>query len=155
MIVVFDLDGTLADNSRREHIAHRAAAAAKHGEPTGAIWDEFHEHIPDDHPVQAVADVLVALAMHPGHTIEIWTARPAKYKHLTVEWMKKHGLPWDVLLMREDGDWRKAYILKLEWFLKRVPAARPKLVFEDHPETTRLLRAAGAVVAQVNEGYHA
>lgn len=140
MIVAFDIDGTIANNDHREHLAQ----AKK--------WDEFHALGHLDKPLQQTLNVLMALDLN-GDTIELWTARPERYRQQTFEWLQKHHVVHERLLMRPDGDWRKAYILKLEWYLSRSPARRPGLVFEDHPETTRLLRLAGACVHQVGEGH--
>jgi len=139
MIVAFDIDGTLANNDHREHLAQ----AKK--------WDEFHalQHL--DRPLYPTCMTLRALSLE-GHSIEIWTARPEKYRAETTQWLNTQGLPFSLLEMRADNDWRKAYIVKLEWWLRRTPGNRPSLVFEDHPETTKLLRAAGATVYQVAEG---
>jgi FMN phosphatase YigB (HAD superfamily) len=150
MIVVFDLDGTLCDNARREHLAHKAHLA--NGAEAQKIWDEFHEHIPLDYPVRPVLNTLYALA--EAHRVEIWTARPEKYRQVTTEWLEKLDIYPDDILMRKTNDYRKSYIVKLEWYLQRPKTERPHLVFEDHPETTRLLRLAGAVVAQVGEGHN-
>lgn len=147
MIVVFDLDGTLCDNSQREHIAH--GAAGKVGAEADAVWDAFHERILDDVPIEPIKAVLLSLA--DRNTIQIWTARSVKWEKLTCEWLNAYSVPYDRLRMRDDDDQRKAYIIKLEWYL--TSTQRPELVFEDHPETTRLLRLAGAVVAQVGEGH--
>lgn len=140
MIVAFDIDGTIANNEHREHLAQ----AKK--------WDEFHALADGDKPLLETLQVLRALHNH-GHLIELWTARPDKYRTETQNWLDKHLVPYNLLLMRKTNDWRKAYIVKLEWWLRRDPSARPALVFEDHPETTRLLRAAGACVHQVSEGH--
>lgn len=141
MIVAFDIDGTIANNDHREHLAQ----AKK--------WDEFHalQHL--DKPLQQTMQVLKALYA-AGHDVEIWTARPERYRGDTTLWLANQQVSYSTLLMRKDHDWRKAYIVKLEWWLQRKPAERPTLVFEDHPETVRLLRAAGACVHQVGEGHY-
>lgn len=136
MIVVFDIDGTISNGAHREHLAHEKR------------WDEFHALANLDPPITQTVEVLSAL-YEAGHTIEIWTARPDTFKVQTIDWLKLREIPYHNLVMRQEGDWRRAFILKLEWFLQREPHERPQLVFEDHPETTRLLRAAGAIVCQV------
>jgi hypothetical protein len=136
MIVAFDIDGTISNGAHREHLAHEKR------------WDEFHALAHLDKPLPETMAVLRALES-AGHSIEIWTARPDTYMAQTREWLLKQLVPFDKLLMRKAGDWRRAFILKLEWYLQREPHERPQLVFEDHPETTRLLRAAGCCVHHV------
>lgn len=138
MIVAFDIDGTISDGRHREHLAHEKR------------WDAFHSLLHLDKPMPETMAVLHALNF-AGHEIEIWTARPDIYKVQTINWLVDHSVPYTKLLMRREGDWRRAFIIKLEWYLKRTASARPQLVFEDHPETTRLLRAAGCCVHQVAE----
>jgi hypothetical protein len=151
MITVFNLDGTICDNSTREHLAREAAEAR--GADATRIWEEFHSKIPEDQPIYPVLDTLKALSFD-GHKIEIWTARPERYRNLTEKWLDKYDVFPKQLLMRPDTDLRKSYILKLGWYLMSHSSGKPNIVFEDHPETVRLLRLAGAVVAQVGEGRH-
>jgi hypothetical protein len=144
MRVAFDIDGTIANNAHREHLARERK------------WDEFHALCHLDPPIIETMDVLRALAFqNNAHSIELWTARSDNYMASTLEWLRKYNEPFDSLKMRRKGDWRKACIIKLEWFLEQPPNQRPQLIFEDHPETTRLLRAAGARVHQVAEQDHA
>ena len=140
MIVAFDLDGTVADSSHRSKYA------------IAKDWAAFNALAYKDKEIKPTAAIL--RAMHQaGHRVEIWTARSDDNRAMTADWLAAHFLPYDLLRMRKEGDWRRAYIVKLEWYLQRSPADRPQLVFEDHPETTRLLRAAGAIVHQVAEGH--
>lgn len=148
MNVVFDLDGTLCDTSKRELLAANAAREAT-PEVAQRVWDEFHAGIPNDSPVHPIKKTLLALA-GAGHAIEIWTARPEKYQGVTVAWLRKHGVPFNHLLMRGDQDRRPSPIVKLEWFFLSYP--KPELVFEDHPETVKLLRQAGCCVAFMGDG---
>lgn len=138
MIVVFDIDGTLSNSAHREEFA-----IAKE-------WGKFHSLCHLDPPITPTLAVLQALA-EAGHDIEIWTARPTTYVQQTKQWLFDNAVDYHNLVMRKAGDWRHAYIVKLEWYLCRAPRDRPAVVFEDHPETTRLLRAAGATVYQVAE----
>lgn len=146
MRVVFDMDGTLADNSAREHLAR--AAAGNFGSKTekSEAWEKFHAGIPDDVPIFAVGATLIALAV-AGHDIEVWTARPFKYAGDTWEWLWKHGFARHVISMRmrPEGEWCKSSELKVKWF-RETPV---DLVFEDHPDTVAALRALGCTVAQV------
>lgn len=124
MRVAFDIDGTISNNAHREKYAERKD------------WDTFHSLAHMDPPIKPTLAVLHALSAI-GNEIEIWTARPDTYINQTIEWLDKHDIEFDKLMMRREGDWRRAYIVKLEWYLQRLPGDR------------HLLRAAGCIVHQV------
>lgn len=144
MKVVFDMDGTLADNSAREHLARAAAGTFGSKSEKSDAWKKFHEGIPHDKPIWPVLFTMIAL-QNEGHDVEVWTARPEEYRAPTLHWMALYGIQNCVVRMRPEGEWCKSPLLKVKWF-QETPV---DLVFEDHPETTAALRALGCTVAQV------
>jgi phosphoglycolate phosphatase-like HAD superfamily hydrolase len=147
MKVVFDLDGTLADNQARQHLA-RKAAVVDDGDKEAA-WDEFHKGIPDDPPIKAVRITLWALH-YAGHEIEIWTARPERYRALTVAWLREHHIHFDHLKMRKDDEGRvPAAEIKTRWYAQEW--YKPDLIFEDNAKVVAAFRKLGVIVAQVGE----
>lgn len=146
MRVVFDMDGTLANNSAREHLARAAAGTFGSKTEKSEAWERFHAGIPNDKPIQSVMETLIAL-FEVGHVIEVWTARPEKYRLATNAWMTNYDLHVCVskLRMRPEGEWCRSSELKVKWF-RETPV---DLVFEDHPDTVAQLRALGCIVAQV------
>lgn len=75
---VFDIDGTLADNEHRQH--HLDGKKD---------WDAFFSKQHLDEPYQAVLDVLHALH-ETGHKVIVVTARDARFRDETLEWLNKH-----------------------------------------------------------------
>lgn len=145
MRVAFDMDGTLADNSAREHLARAAAGTFGSKTEKSEAWEKFHAGIPDDPPIMPVLITLRAL-FFAGHHVEIWTARPEKYRAVTERWCDRWNVPHVLpMRMRPEGEWCRSPELKCRWF-EQTPV---DLVFEDHPETTAALRMRGCVVAQV------
>ncbi len=46
----------------------------------------------------------------------IVTARPGKYREQTVAWLDSNCIPYDEILMREDGDERADHLVKLDLY---------------------------------------
>lgn len=89
--IVVDIDGTLSDNRHREHFAQNKE------------WEAFHAALSADQPFEDVAR-LVRLA-HINMEIVLCTGRNEAYRQRTLEWLRKHDIPHDCLLMRPDFDW--------------------------------------------------
>ncbi|MDH4172132.1 MAG: hypothetical protein OEW90_01740 [Betaproteobacteria bacterium] len=89
MIVVCDLDGTLADSRHREH----------HLKKTPADWDAFFSACEQDLPIEQVLRLVHSLWM-AGHRIVVVTGRPERLRSQTTIWLDEHGIPAEKLLMR-------------------------------------------------------
>jgi hypothetical protein len=74
MIIIVDIDDTLADTSHREHLIQSEG------------WDAFHEAGKEDKPIKAMVDLIEALHCDPEtvHEIIALTARPEKYRQQTL-----------------------------------------------------------------------
>lgn len=107
MVVVFDIDGVIADN------AHRLRFMRKHD------YDTFYSRneIMKDTPIEDGITLLKALR---NEDIYFVTGRPENCKGATVEWMRsvlqKHSVEFfeNRLRMRKMGDYRKATVVKKE-----------------------------------------
>src|SRR5580658_6307629 len=84
--VVFDLDGVLANAAPRQHFIKRPRPD----------WEAFFSASGDDPLVDEVAALLELLA--PELAIVLLTARPARIGALTVAWLGRHELRWDLLV---------------------------------------------------------
>ena len=93
MVFIFDLDGTLCDNSHRLKFIQ--------GEVKD--WEGFHSLQGDDKPIWEVITVARALAT-AGQTLIYVTGRMEKGRNITQSWLDKYRLPKGALLMRKDGD---------------------------------------------------
>jgi len=140
MFIVFDLDGTLADDSHRQHHI------------TGDVkdWDAYFAACEDDVLIEPVAAILRALRedQSANHRIEIWTGRSAKYHRQTDAWLTEHNLWYDSLRMRPDGDFRPDTVVKGEW-LAECGYNRPDLIFDDRTESVAFWREQGITCLQV------
>ena len=140
MFVIFDLDGTLADEEHRRHFIET--------EGQKPDWDSYHERCTDDPCFEGVAGI-ARLLYNTGQTVEIWTGRPESVRKRTEEWLDRHHIGFDRLRMRKVGDYRKVNVVKGEWLLScgRVP----DIVFEDRARPTAWWRDQGLLCAQTQD----
>lgn len=97
--IVFDLDGCLSDGKHRLHLLPKYEDRAD----TNA-WVEFNLASDKDEPIQDNIDLLNILAL--THRIIILTGRGAVAKDVTLDWLDKHGVNYDNLIMRGPEDHR-------------------------------------------------
>ena len=140
MFIVFDLDGTLADDTHRQHHI------------TGDVrdWDAYFAACGDDEPIQNVGEILRALE-RKGHQVEIWTGRNNHWREVTRQWLDTHrmnGLAGLVLRMRADGDFRPDTEVKGEW-LAECGDHPPDLIFDDRTKSVAFWRSQGITCLQV------
>jgi hypothetical protein len=102
--VVFDLDGTLCDDSWRRSFITPIGCGKKQ-------WDRYHKESIHDMPNHNIV-VMYQNFYHCGLGMIICTGRPAKYRPETIQWLAKHGLGFNLLLMRPDNDYSPAALLK-------------------------------------------
>ena len=177
MRIVFDLDGTLADNKHREYYI---IATEDRIEPD---WDAFFEACDRDRPIEAVVATLHALAQTDMHDIEIWSGRGMgdgdSVWIKTIDWLIREC---DIAVLAPHGDWGEkkifgdyphtAYVstvqrlrmrqyndytpddqLKKQWLgYARGENAEPELVFDDRQKVVDMWRAEGIPCFQVAPG---
>lgn len=85
--VVFDLDGTLCNlNHRLKYILSFPKQSEK-----------FHTSCVDDTLVPRVFE-MYELFRNNGYSMVILTCRPKKYEALTIEWLSRHNVKYDLLI---------------------------------------------------------
>lgn len=139
MIVIFDLDGTLAN---ADHRVHHLTGEVKD-------WRAFYADCAGDEPVAPIVATMLAM-IAAGHDCEIWTGRSAEVAEETEHWLERHGLGSVALRMRSTGDHQPDTTLKAGW-LEQAPV-RPDLVFEDRASVVAMWREHGIICAQVAPG---
>ncbi|MFF3534401.1 hypothetical protein ACFYXP_10725 [Streptomyces sp. NPDC002466] len=134
-LAVFDLGGTLADGTHRQHYL----------EGRRRDWNRFFSAAVDDPPL--AEGVRLALSSAEECEIGYLTGRPERCRRDTVAWLAEHGLPEGRLYMRRDGDRRPARRTKLET-LRRLGREREvrMLVDDDELVCDAAERAGFAVV---------
>ena len=138
--LVVDCDGTICN------VEHRRGLLPD--------WNAFFEAMDDDTPVEAVADIVATYKASPNIQIVLCTGRPEKYRERTAKWMDKHAIPFDLLFMRKDGDYRADYIIKREMLVEMQRREFDILfVIDDRTSVVeRCWREAGLVCLQAAKG---
>jgi phosphoglycolate phosphatase-like HAD superfamily hydrolase len=131
-IVVFDIDGVLAD------VRHRL----RHVERRPKDWDAFFASMDDDGPLPD--GITMALAHEAeGHRIVYLTGRNEDYRALTRDWLARHGLPEGRLVMRRTDDRRPARVFKPAAVRSIATQGRVLAVIDDDRAVVDVLRRDG------------
>lgn len=94
MLVIFDLDGTLADC---EHRRHFVAGSRKN-------WPAFFGACINDELIGHTFSVFAAM-VRAGHDVEIWSGRSDEVRRHTELWLRDKGIkPSHLTRMRREGD---------------------------------------------------
>lgn len=116
MNLVVDIDGTLSDHTGRYH----------HVSGPKKDWASYYGAMGDDPPVAGAQKALNSMVRRRGTRLTLLTGRPETYRDVTVAWLRKHydlppvapGIAYQdhvtSLIMRRDGDHRRAVVFKEE-----------------------------------------
>ncbi len=129
-----DVDGTLAIRSSRAPFE----------------WSAAGSDLPN-HPVVTVVRALCALSSTTS--IILVTGREEKTRGLTEEWLASHSIPYHLLLMRPDGDYRRDEVIKSEMYSRLIaPHFSVEGVIDDRNRVVNMWRSLGLVCFQVADG---
>jgi phosphoglycolate phosphatase-like HAD superfamily hydrolase len=141
--IVFDLDGVLSDASTRQHFI----------EYPRRDWEAFFQACGDDELIDEVARLLEVL--DPEHRIVLLTARPIRVQPQTLAWLQRYGLRWDLLIMRDFGDYSAARTFKLRTTHElRSRGFELRLAFEDDPRNVDMFHSQGVPCVYIHSGYY-
>jgi len=151
-IVIFDLDGTLADISKR-----RALASFTSKEKKRMNWKVFFEpkNISLDEPNTPVIESFKALQA-AGHTMVIFSGRDSISLKESTEWLNSHGVFPDFFRMRPQGTFTPDDTLKLDWVNELDVNGLGKddvmCIFDDRDKVVNMWRENGFTCFQVAPG---
>lgn len=142
MIVIFDIDGTVADASHRLHWIQT--------KPKN--WKAFSSSMDKDPPIENICTI-ARRCYAAGDTVLFCTGRSQEHRAITESWLAKHGLSYAALFMRSRGDFRQDFEVKRD-VLDRIRAlfGEPDLVFEDRQQVVDMWRSQGIRCLQVDPG---
>jgi len=141
-VIVFDIDGTLAN------IEHRRAFVAT--KPKN--WKAFNAGIPNDTPHEDIVH-LSSMLVAAGNTLLLCSGRGEEQRRETVVQMTIFGVLYSKLYMRPAKDHRPDDIIKVELLQQiRAEFGNPFLWFDDRSRVVNAIRAEGVRVLQVAPG---
>ncbi len=141
--IVFDMDGVLSDAAGRQHFI-------EHPFPD---WEAFFHACGDDALIAEVARLLELL--DADHRIVLLTARPLRVRPQTLAWLDRYGLRWDLLIMRDFGDYTASRTFKDRTVAElRDVGFEPRLAFEDDPRNVTMFHSRGIPCVYIHSGYY-
>jgi hypothetical protein len=141
--VVFDMDGVLSDASRRQHYLDRPFRD----------WEAFFQACGDDELIAEVARLLDVI----DHDLRIvlLTARPLRVQGQTLAWLDRYQLRWDLLVMRDFGDYGASRDFKQRSVHElRAYGLQLELSFEDDVRNVAMFHAEGIPCVYIHSGYY-
>ena len=140
--MVFDIDGVLSDAAGRQHYLERGRRD----------WNAFFDACGDDPLITEVGRLLELL--DPSLSIVLLTGRPISVQRITVAWLQRYDLRWDLLIMRDYGDYEAA-----THFKRRVVGELRsfgfdlRLAFEDDRRNVAMFHQQGVPCVYIHSGY--
>lgn len=132
--ILCDIDGTLAKIVDRSPYAN---------------GDEYHKDVPRE-STRFLLQIIY-------HTTDLKTillsARDEKFRPETEAWLETHGIDFDELIMRKEGDVRNDALIKEELLEEKIlPRFNVLLVFDDRDRVVQMWRDKGLDCFQVDYG---
>jgi hydroxymethylpyrimidine pyrophosphatase-like HAD family hydrolase len=149
-VVIFDLDGTLADIEAR-----RKLCTLENGK---IHWGKFFDpkNIEMDLPNWPVIETFKAL-QNAGFRCIIFSGRGAATRTATVAWLNKFGIVPDILKMRPLNSFTPDEILKRDWLNSLetdhgIAKQDILCIFDDRDKVVKMWREEGMTCMQVAPG---
>ena len=176
-MIIFDLDGTLADCEHRLHFVKRKKTWVHEGDHFGVEfngqygyqmidrdgkitkpnWQAFYEACDKDEVIIPVWRMFVdRLDLGLKKNIQIWSGRCESVREKTENWLAKHLQHYSqdspVLKMRPVGDYTPDDQLKEKWLDEALTEGKKiDFVFDDRPKVVKMWRRRGIFVFDVNQ----
>ena len=139
-IVIFDIDGTLADVSERIH----------HVRKKPKNWPAFFEGMAQDKAIHSMVR-LCNLLYASGIRIILCSGRNEEHRAQTIEWLAGQGVKYHDLLLRRSNDRRSDTEVKRE-LLATLNKSKILFVVEDRSRVVEMWRSEGLVCLQCAPG---
>ena len=139
-IVIFDIDGTLADVSERIH----------HVKKKPKNWNAFFQGMAQDKAIHSMVRLCNVL-YQSGIKILLCSGRSEEHRTQTVQWLAQQGVKYHELILRPDGDRRSDIIVKRE-MLAGLDRSKILFVVEDRSRVVEMWRSEGLVCLQCAPG---
>jgi len=151
---IFDIDGTLANNTHRLHLLpyNRETDPNSVVDNTAAQWDEFNGAAAADSVYPAISTIYRAIG-EAGYRIALITGRTELIRTITTNWLFRMGLDrYHELYMRPEDDYCSDYILKQRIMKTNFKGRHIQCVFEDRDRVVQMYRENDIQCVQVRKG---
>jgi FMN phosphatase YigB (HAD superfamily) len=142
-VIVFDVDGTLADVMHRVHFVRN--------KPRN--WPAFNRAMKDDTPNHDIVWLFKTLWKQEDTIMLVASGRGEETRGITESWLLDNEILCEKLYMRPAADYRSDDIIKAE-ILEQIRAeyGEPFMVFDDRNQVTDMWREKGVRCLQVAPG---
>ena len=141
--VVFDIDGVLSDATSRQHYLEEGRRD----------WRGFFDACGDDPLLEDVAGLLEVI--ESDLSVVLLTGRPVRVQPATLAWLERYGLRWDLLIMRNRGDYSTAPEFKRQTVGElRQRGFALRLAFEDDIRNRDMFKSEGVRCVYIHSGYY-
>lgn len=145
-VVIFDLDGVLSDATGRQHFLVADGEGKRN-------WRGFFDACGDDPLLEDVAALVGAI--DPGVAIVLLTGRPVRVRPNTLDWLERHRLRWDLLVMRNAGNYQFSPEFKrLTVKELRQRGFEIKVALEDDHRNIEMFKSEGVPCVYIHSGYY-
>ena len=139
--VIFDIDGVLADAAGRQHYLD------------WGDWRSFFDAVGDDPIIEEIERLLELL--DSSLAVILVTGRPRRVQAPTVAWLEHYKLRWDLLIMREYGDYSGVDRFKRETLHQLLTDGFDvRLALDDDPKNHAMYVSEGVPCIYIHSGYY-
>jgi phosphoglycolate phosphatase-like HAD superfamily hydrolase len=141
--LLLDLDETLMDAAWRAPLI----------DPDG--WDFYHAQLVHDKPIPEVL-ALVRGLFFAGWKVHALTARPERFRTITLRSLIKFTIPVERVLMRADNDRRRSPDVKMDMVLNNFDGiSRDRMIaIDDREDVVLAYKSLGIVAFQIHRSFN-
>ncbi len=152
-MIIFDLDGTLANCEHRRHFVTdpRNCGDWQEARCWHPDWKSFYEACDKDEPIYCVFKIMFNL----DEPYQIWSGRCESVRDKTEKWLCKYMHKSEIpeLKMRPIGDYTPDDQLKEKWLDEVIASGETvDMVFDDRKKVIEMWRSHGIFVFDVSQG---
>lgn len=134
--VILDMDNTISNDAWRIPRINWSL------EDPSKRYHDYHSLSAWDEPGNT------ELFLNSQHNIAVFTARPIAYRAITEEWLKRAGVDYNILIMRNEGDHRHSRDMKrtqLHYLLAHYEIGYDQIIaaYDDREDVVEMYRKFG------------
>jgi phosphoglycolate phosphatase-like HAD superfamily hydrolase len=139
--VIFDIDGVLADAAGRQHYLD------------WGDWKGFFDGVGEDPIIEEIERLLELL--DSSLLVILVTGRPRRVQPHTLAWLERYRIRWDLLIMRDFGDYSGVDRFKRETFHELLAQGFDvRLALDDDPKNHAMYVSEGVPCIYIHSGYY-